>query len=50
MCVTGTVGYVVRGPVTIYCAKDYLGGDTALVSAFLTTGVVAAIVPMVAST
>ena len=50
VCVTGTVGYVVRGSVAIYYAKYYLGGDTALVSAFLTTGVVAAILSMVAST
>ena len=50
VCVTGTVGYVVRGSVAIYYAKYYLGGDTAMVSAFLTTGVVAAILSMVAST
>jgi GPH family glycoside/pentoside/hexuronide:cation symporter len=50
VCVTGTVGYVVRGSVAIYYAKYYLGCDTAMVSAFLTTGVVAAILSMVAST
>ena len=50
VCITGTVGYVVRGSVAIYYAKYYLGGDTAMVSAFLTTGVVAAILSMVAST
>jgi glycoside/pentoside/hexuronide:cation symporter, GPH family len=50
VCVTGTIGYVVRGSVAIYYAKYYLGGDTAMVSAFLTTGVVAAILSMVAST
>ncbi len=50
VCVTGTVGYVVRGSVAIYYAKYYLGGDTAVVSAFLTTGVVAAILSMIAST
>jgi GPH family glycoside/pentoside/hexuronide:cation symporter len=49
-CVTGTVGYVIRGSVAIYYAKYYLGGDTALVSAFLSTGVVAAILSMAAST
>jgi GPH family glycoside/pentoside/hexuronide:cation symporter len=49
-CVTGTVGYVVRGSVAIYYAKYYLGGDTATVSAFLSTGVAAAILSMVAST
>lgn len=50
VCVTGTVGYVLRGSVAIYYAKYYLGGDTAVVSAFLTTGVAAAILSMVAST
>jgi len=50
VCVTGTIGYVVRGSVAIYYAKYYLGGDTALVSTFLTTGVVAAILSMIAST
>jgi glycoside/pentoside/hexuronide:cation symporter, GPH family len=50
VCVTGTVGYVVRGSVSIYYAKYYLGGDTAMVSAFLSTGVAAAILSMIAST
>jgi GPH family glycoside/pentoside/hexuronide:cation symporter len=50
VCVTGTVGYVVRGSVAIYYAQYYLGGNTAVVSAFLTTGVVAAILSMIAST
>lgn len=50
VCVTGTVGYVVRGSVAIYYAKYYLGGDTATVSAFLSIGVAAAILSMVAST
>ena len=50
VCVTGTVGYVVRGSVAIYYAKYYLGGDTATVSAFLSAGVAAAILSMVAST
>lgn len=50
VCVTGTIGYVVRGSVAIYYAKYYLGGDTAVVSAFLSTGVAAAILSMVAST
>ena len=50
VCVTGTVGYVVRGSVAIYYAKYYLGGDTAVVSAFLSTGVAAAILSMIAST
>lgn len=50
VCVTGTIGYVIRGSVAIYYAKYYLGGDEALVSAFLSTGVAAAILAMVAST
>ena len=50
VCMTGTVGYVVRGSVAIYYAKYYLGGDTATVSAFLSAGVAAAILSMVAST
>jgi GPH family glycoside/pentoside/hexuronide:cation symporter len=50
VCVTGTVGYVIRGSVSIYYAKYYLGGDTGMVSAFLSTGVAAAILSMVAST
>ncbi|PWF46847.1 MFS transporter [Massilia glaciei] len=50
VCVTGTVGYVVRGSVAIYYAKYYLGGDTATVSAFLSVGVAAAILSMIAST
>ena len=50
VCITGTIGYVVRGSVAIYYAKYYLGGDTATVSAFLSIGVAAAILSMVAST
>ncbi|MCU6432579.1 MFS transporter [Undibacterium sp. Jales W-56] len=50
VCVTGTIGYVVRGSVAIYYAKYYLGGDTEQVAAFLTTGVIAAILSMIAST
>jgi GPH family glycoside/pentoside/hexuronide:cation symporter len=50
VCVTGTVGYVVRASATIYYAKYYLGCDAAAVSAFLSTGVVAAILSMIAST
>ena len=49
-CVTGTCGYVIRGSAAIYYAKYYLGASTAQVSLFLTTGVAAAIVSMVAST
>ncbi|SHF43567.1 MFS transporter [Vibrio gazogenes] len=50
VCVTGTVGYTVRGSVAAYYAKYYLGGDAVTISAFLATGVVAAILAMVAST
>lgn len=50
VCVTGTIGYVIRGSVAIYYAKYYLGGDDKLVSAFLSTGVAAAILSMIAST
>ncbi|SJN58912.1 Inner membrane symporter YicJ [Vibrio ruber DSM 16370] len=50
VCITGTVGYTVRGSVAAYYAKYYLGGDAAMISAFLATGVVAAILAMVAST
>jgi len=50
VCVTGTIGYVIRGSVAIYYAKYYLGGSTETVAAFLSTGVAAAIVSMIAST
>lgn len=50
VCVTGTIGYVVRGSVAIYYAKYYLGGNTETVAAFLSTGVAAAILSMIAST
>ena len=50
VCVTGTIGYVIRGSVAIYYAKYYLHGDTATVLAFLSTGVAAAILAMVVST
>lgn len=50
VCVVGTIGYVIRGAVAAYYAKYYLGGSAALLSNFLTTGVVAAILAMVAST
>ncbi|MDV6251928.1 MFS transporter [Vibrio sp. EA2] len=50
VCVTGTIGYVIRGSVAAYYAKYYLGGDASTISAFLATGVGAAILAMVAST
>ncbi|ATQ75877.1 MFS transporter [Massilia violaceinigra] len=50
VCVTGTIGYVVRGSVAIYYATYYLGLGPKMVSAFLSAGVAAAILSMVAST
>ncbi len=50
VCIFGTLGYVIRGSVALYYAKYYLGGDAALQSAFLSTGVGAAIISMSAST
>jgi GPH family glycoside/pentoside/hexuronide:cation symporter len=50
VCIVGTIGYVVRGSVAVYYAKYYLGGDAAMMSAFMATGVVAAILAMVLST
>lgn len=50
VCVIGTVGYVIRGSVALYYAKYYLHGDDKVQSAFITTGVVASILAMVAST
>ncbi len=50
VCVLGTIGYVVRGSVAIYYAKYYLGGGTDVQANFMATGVVAAILAMVAST
>ena len=50
VCTLGTIGYVVRGSVALYYAKYYLGGDADIQSAFLATGVGAAILSMVAST
>ncbi|MEL4016985.1 MFS transporter [Dryocola clanedunensis] len=43
-------GYVIRGSVATYYAKYYLGGGDGLISPFLTTGVVASILAMVAAT
>ncbi|HKT29321.1 MFS transporter [Dyella sp.] len=50
VCVVGTIGYVIRGSVAAYYAKYYLHGDAAMMSAFMATGVTAAILAMVAST
>ncbi|MDR5860531.1 MFS transporter [Halomonas eurihalina] len=50
VCFTGTLGYVIRSSVAAYYAKYYLGADATMLSAFLTTGVSAAILAMIAST
>ncbi|WP_104205419.1 MFS transporter [Billgrantia saliphila] len=50
VCFTGTLGYVIRSSVAAYYAKYYLGADATMLSAFLTVGVTAAILAMVAST
>lgn len=50
VCLTGTVGYVIRNSVAIFYAKYYLGGDAGVQSTFLATGVAAAILAMPAST
>lgn len=49
-CITGTTGYVIRASVAIFYAKYYLGGDAAVQSTFMGTGVVAAILAMPVST
>jgi len=50
VCFTGTVGYVIRNSVAAYYATYYLGADAKTLSAFLGTGITAAILAMVAST
>lgn len=50
VCFSGTLGYVIRSSVAAYYAKYYLGANATMLSAFLSTGVVAAILAMVAST
>ncbi|SJN14784.1 Possible GPH family transporter (TC 2.A.2) for arabinosides [Halomonas citrativorans] len=50
VCFTGTLGYVIRSSVAAYYAKYYLGANATMLSAFLTVGVSAAILAMVAST
>ncbi|KAA3622271.1 MAG: MFS transporter, partial [Bacteroidetes bacterium] len=49
VCFFGTVGYVIRNSVAIYYAKYFLGGSEYIQSAFMATGVVAAILAMPAS-
>ncbi|HEI8867436.1 TPA: MFS transporter [Serratia odorifera] len=43
-------GYVIRGSVAAYYAKYYLNGGDALISPFLTIGVVASILAMISTT
>jgi len=50
VCVVGTIGYVIRGSVALYYAKYFLHGSDRVQSAFITTGVAANILAMVAST
>ncbi|MGA8205806.1 MAG: MFS transporter [Woeseiaceae bacterium] len=50
VCFTGTVGYVIRNSVAVYYATYYLGGGAKMQASFMTTGVTAAILAMVAST
>ena len=50
VCLVGTIGYVIRGSVAAYYAKYYLHGSATMMSMFLSTGVVAAILAMVVST
>ncbi len=50
VCFSGTLGYVIRASVAAYYATYFLGLDAEGLSAFMSTGVVAAILAMVAST
>ncbi|MBC2607340.1 MFS transporter [Pelagicoccus albus] len=49
-CIVGTLGYAVRGGVAIFYAKYYLGGNEWVQSSFMTSGIIAATISMVAST
>lgn len=50
VCVIGTIGYVIRGSVALYYAKYYLKGSGEIQASFITSGVIANILAMVAST
>ncbi len=50
VCITGMIGYVIRGGTAAYYGKYYLGGGDELIPWFMGTGVGAAILAMVAST
>ena len=50
VCVVGTIGYTVRLAVAAYYAVYYLGGGSGIEGSFMATGVIAAVLAMVAST
>lgn len=50
VCVVGTIGYTVRLAVAAYYAVYYLGGGAGTEGGFMATGVIAAVLAMVAST
>jgi GPH family glycoside/pentoside/hexuronide:cation symporter len=50
VCITGMIGYVIRGQTAAYYAKYYLGGGEVLISKFVGVGTGAAVLAMVAST
>ncbi len=50
VCLTGMIGYVIRGQTAAYYAKYYLGGGERLIGPFMGVGVAGAILAMVAST
>lgn len=50
VCITGMIGYVIRGQTGAYYAKYYLNGGEALIGPFMGVGVAGAILAMIAST
>lgn len=50
VCITGMIGYVIRGQTGAYYAKYYLDGGDKLIAPFMGIGVAGAILAMVAST
>jgi len=49
-CLLGTLGYVIRGGTALYYGEYYLGGSKAMASSFVSAGIAATVVAMVAST
>lgn len=49
-CVIGTIGYAIRGNVAMYYAKYYLGIPEAQAGIFVSAGIAASVVSMIAST